>query len=310
MNIVEYIRKEAISNLFRMKTFNSGWSTWQPVITEYIGSPRSASNILELGDKLGSIFQKTANSGRSQSSLSGGGAAWEGLVCWYLNLCLIGTRSVVIKQDRNLIPKPLRDAFTVNYGNVPSNTESDLVGITFPDMPDYSMPYNLLSIPGLNLFTAQGKFKYLVAADYLCDRDFNQLEAYIIQCKTNWNDNAQIPMLWDMIYASRGFSNTNITVGANNYQISALRRFAYAFITVPSNTRITYKHSSMSVKRVINLSGGNYWGKPTEPSVAASIQDFFLRNCANSSPIGIRASLQKNITLIDSNFDYFKLSVQ
>jgi hypothetical protein len=214
---------------------------------------------------------------------------------------------VVIKQDRKLIPKPLRDAFTVNYGNVPSNTESDLVGITFPNLPEYNLPYNSLTIPGLTLFNRRGTFKYLDTVNFLCDRDFNQLEAYIIQCKTNWNDNAQIPMLWDMIYASSSFSNTSITVGINNYQINALRRFAYAFITVPSNSRVTYKHSSMAVKRVINLSGGNYWGKPTQHSVAASIQDFFQRNCANSNSSGIRTSLQCNIPLLNTSYAYFGL---
>jgi hypothetical protein len=307
MNIVEYIRKEAVSNLFNMSTFSNSWPVWQPVISTHIGLPLNPTSILNIGDDLASIFQTTSTPGRTQNSLSGGGAAWEGLVCWYLNLCLIGTRSVVIKQDRKLIPQPLRDAFTVNYGNVPSNTESDLVGITFPDLPEYTSPYTTLSIPGLNLFTRQGKFKYLEAANFLCDRDFNNIEAYIIQCKTNWNDNAQIPMLWDMIYASRGFSNTTITVGANNYQINALKRFAYAFITVPSNTRANYTHSSMAVKRVVNLSGGNYWGKPTQPSIAASIQDFFMRNCANSTSIGFRASLQNNISRMNTDYSYFRL---
>lgn len=290
-----------------MGTFNSAWPIWQPVINTHIGTPKSATNILQLGDSLASIFQTTASAGRSQSILSGGGAAWEGLVCWYLNLCLIGTRSVVIKQDRKLIPQPLRDAFTVNYGNVPSNTESDLVGITFPDIPEYNADYNLIALPELRTFNAKGSFRYLPVVNHLCDRDFNQLEAYIIQCKTNWNDNAQIPMLWDMIYASNGFSNTTITVGANNYQISALKRFAYAFVTMPSNTKANYKHSSMAVKRVINLSGGNYWGKTTVPSVAASIKDFFQRNCANSTTIGIRTSLQNNIQLLDTDFSYFRL---
>ena len=33
-----------------------------------------------------------------------------------------------------------------------------------------------------------------------------------LQCKTNWNDNAQIPMLWDLIYNAQGFKISNISV--------------------------------------------------------------------------------------------------
>src|SRR5690606_33300354 len=61
-----------------------------------------------------------------------GGHAWEGLVCWYLNLCLVGTRAVVIKNPIQW-PTPVRDALTVTYGNVRTNKESDLLGIVFPD---------------------------------------------------------------------------------------------------------------------------------------------------------------------------------
>ena len=35
-----------------------------------------------------------------------------------------------------------------------------------------------------------------------------------LQCKTNWNDNAQVPMLWDIIYSSNEKLN-NISVGIN-----------------------------------------------------------------------------------------------
>ena len=44
-------------------------------------------------------------------------------------------------------------------------------------------------------------------SNYLCARDFDSFEIGVIQCKTNWNDNAQIPMLWDMIY-----SNTTVSI--------------------------------------------------------------------------------------------------
>lgn len=308
MNIVEYIRKEAITKLFGMSTFNNVWEIWRPEILRLTQNPPLAPNVLELGDNLASIFKTTGVIGRSQSTLSGGGAGWEALVCWYLNICLIGTRTVVIKQDKKLIPDPLSNAFTVNYGNVASNTESDLVGITFPDKPEYTSAINNLSIRGIEIFNRNGRLNYKNVINFLCDRDFGETEAFIVQCKTNWNDNAQIPMLWDMIYASRGFTNTNISVGSNNYQISALKRFSYSFVTVPSNTRSKYKNNSMSVKRVTNISGGNYWGKPTEPSIAASLKDFFVRNCANcTTGLGVRRNLEQNIVELSTTYNYFRL---
>lgn len=310
MNIVEYTRQRAINNIFEMSSFNNAWLIWKHEIDSLIGPSPTPEKILALGDHLSDIFKKTGSSGRGQSTLSSGGAAWEGLVCWYLNLCLIGTRSVVIKQNKQLIPSPLQDAFTVMYGGAhPSNTESDLVGITFPDKPDYTNKYTMISMCNnlaLNIRNNQIT-NYKEVINCLCDKDFSDFESYIIQCKTNWNDNAQIPMLWDMIYASEGFlKGRNITVGRNNYNISSLKRFSYSFVTVPTNND-PFKSSSMSVKRVSSLSGGNYWGKPTEKGIASSLREFFV-NCSNSMPNGnIRASLTTSLPELTTTYNYFKI---
>lgn len=307
-NITEHVRKEAISQLFGMATFQNCWTIWEPEIRQFLGATPTAARVLDLGDELARIFRTSAaTGGRSQSQLSGGGAAWEGLVCWYLNLCLIGTQGVVIKQNRKLIPAPLSDAFTVSYGTVPSNTESDLVGITFPNQADYLLDTSTLNLPDITVTRRGGRFNYKAVVDYLCDRDFRQFEANIIQCKTNWNDNAQIPMLWDMIYASRGFANTRISVGANNYQISALQRFSYSFVTVPSNATDQFQPNSVAVQRVTSLSGGNYWGMQTAPQIAASLKDFFARNFASAAPSGIRNTLSTAIPLLSTTHSYFGL---
>lgn len=307
-NISEFVRKRAVENLFKMSTFRDCWSTWQPIIRTAIGTPFTDSGILNLGDQLSTIFKSTGGAGRAQSELSGGGAAWEGLVCWYLNLCLVGTRSVVIKQNRSLIPTPLANAFTVKYGSVSSNTESDLVGITFPDKAEYTDDISLISIAGIRTNRRGGAFNYLELINHLCNRDFVSYEANIIQCKTNWNDNAQIPMLWDMVYASRGFTNTYISVGANNYQIGSLKRFTYSFVTVPSNSKANYTQSSVAVQRVTSLSGGNYWGRPTDPLVATSLKDFFIRNFAGStSATGIRGTIGSALPSMSTTYSYFRL---
>lgn len=145
-NIVEKLREEAVNRLFATNGFNSVWSTWKEIIHQNAPSP-TPRQIINLGDHLKEIFYSTnTSSGRTQSDVSGGGANWEALVCWYLNLCCIGRRTVVIKHHKSLIPTPVSNAITVNYGNFPSNTESDLIAITFPDKAEYSMDKDEIAI--------------------------------------------------------------------------------------------------------------------------------------------------------------------
>jgi hypothetical protein len=131
----------------------------------------------------------------------------------------------------------------------------------------------------------------------------------IIQCKTNWNDNAQIPMLWDMIYSAGGFRGRNITIGRNNFSIQSLKQFSYSFVTVPSNHRGVYNQNSVCVKRVTNLSGGNYWGKPTVPYVAKSLKEIFVSNYITGFNSNIRHNLKNNISEFSQNksLSYFNL---
>ena len=92
---------------------------------------------INLGDHLAEIFKTTSQGTRTQADVSGGGKLWEAIVCWYLNLCLIGTRTVVIKHKKDLIPEPIKEAISVKYGNFISNTKADLIAITFPNKEEY-----------------------------------------------------------------------------------------------------------------------------------------------------------------------------
>lgn len=103
----------------------------------------------------------------------------------------------------------------------------------------------------------------------------------IVQCKTNWNDNAQIPMLWDLVYRSVPFvNNTAMKLGRQGVSPRSFRNqsIKYAFMTVPTNSSITYRPGQVAVTRVLGLSGGNYWGKPTRPGIAAGFSDFLTAN--------------------------------
>jgi hypothetical protein len=81
-------------------------------------------------------------------------------------------------------------------------------------------------------------------------------------------------MLWDMIYQFRGIKQKSVRIGVEGVDLDDLKDFTYSFVTVPSGTR-TIKPNSMSTRRVESLSGGNYWGKPSEANVAMSLSEIF-----------------------------------
>lgn len=181
------------------------------------------------------------------------------------------------------------------YGNTPSSSESDLLAITFPDTPEFSSDFSG-NVSQLK--------KYL---DLKITEQFSETKLTVIQCKTNWNDNAQIPMLWDLIYSSTGF-NTAASVGRNGFVCSALKKFSYAFVTVPTVKPEKIKANSVCVTRVRALSGGNYWGLPDRDSIAMNVFGMLNKNFNASLKKykgGWSAGIGQAITdMIDVN-DYF-----
>ncbi len=308
--IIEEYRKAAIEKLFAVNTMSRCFPVWKNAI-DRLAPAKTPAQILDLGDYLSDIFRETGTAGRDQGEVSSSGVAWESLVCWYLNLCLIGRRTVVVRHSKDLIPIPISDAITVNYHNFPSNTESDLIAITFPDKEEYRCAQDDIVINDaqgrrLRTRTASGKYQLKKLMDELCGRDFAELEVHIIQCKTNWNDNAQIPMLWDAVYAAKTFRN-GVSVGRNNYSVTDLSHFTYAFVTVPTNRLDGYQAGSVCVKRVMNLTGGNYWGHETKPDVAASIKEMLQRNLFNGHTSGHRITLANEIPYLATTYNYFRI---
>jgi len=140
----------------------------------------------------------------------------------------------------------------------------------------------------------------------LARRDFGDFEVNLVKCKTNWDDNAQIPMLWDMIYAKNGFKDHKITIGRDGYSIKDLDTFSYSFATVPLNKKVIYKSDAVAVKRVANLSGGNYWGKSTKQNVAKSVKEIFNSNLQNGFNSNLRENLKRIPPLLNKSLDYFR----
>lgn len=310
-NLCEHIRQQSVLALFKMKTMQDVWPVWQSKIKEVLGTaPYNSNDVIGLGEHLYNIFKSTGEEGRGQGSLSGGGAAWEAFVCWYMNLCLLGSRAVVIKQSKALIPDPISHALTVKYNNFKSNTESDLIGIVFPDIDEYNDDLSKLSdyktLDGVNAFS-NGKLNYKPFINSLVDRDFSKIEVSVIQCKTNWNDNAQIPMLWDMIYRTKEFIDTGIVVGDKSYSIRDLKRFSYAFATLPSTKPDKLKPTSVAVQRVRSISGGNYWGLPSKGAVAENISEIFARNFHSANAKGLRVTLNEALSEFEEDQSYFGL---
>jgi len=283
-------------NMLETKSIKEIWPKWNSRIKENLNGTPNATSILNLGDNLGDIFKSTSTSGRSQGTLKGGGVSWEGLVGWYMNLCMLGSRVVVVKMNKKMVPEPLRDALTVLYGSFSSNSESDLLAITFPNHNEYKIDLNekQKSISGL---------KQLM--DSLAETHFTEYELGVIQCKTNWNDNAQIPMLWDMVYHAKEFDVRNIRVGQNNYSVQDIKKFTYSFVKVPTQKN-KFKKNSTPVNRVSNISGGNYWGQPSESGISRSLKEIFKNNFSGGMPNSIRASLSLELSKLDTDYSYFQ----
>ena len=310
-NIIEHLRRVSVESSFELSAFRNGWSTWKDEVKKLTGNTFQAGEVLNIGDHLSDIFSTTGSSGRSQSEVSGGGYGWEGLICWYLNLCFAGSRGVAVRKISDL-PDPLRDSISVNYGNFKSNTESDIAIVIFPNIPEFTNPKNSISISdsrGNTISTStRGAFNLKEILNRLAEVHFDQFELGIIQWKTNWNDNAQIPMLWSMIYEADTFTNSSISIGRNSYSIHDLAKFTYSFCTVPTNDLSIYKQNSTAVNRVRNLTGGNYWGYPSVSGIASSIKEIFNSNFRNAfSGTNQRTTLNSAIRDLSSDLSYFDI---
>lgn len=307
--IVEALREEGVGQLFKMPTFATNFPVWCSVISRLAPAPHQAQRIFDLGDHLREIFNSTATN-RTNAAVAQAGAAWEGLVSWYLNLCLIGHRTVILK---NQVPRAVRLAMTATYNNVHSNSESDLVAVVFPDRPAYTGDKDSIQVTDSNgtpvpLRTRFGRYRLEEVRNALCERDFTELGVHVIQCKTSWADNAQIPMLWDMIYHAQAARRSPVRVGISGYSPSRLADFTYSFVTVPTQKDLTaFKPTSMAAKRVGSLSGGNYWGLPSRQGVALSVKEMLGRSLSNGHVHSHLTTLRSELSRLQSDYSYFGL---
>jgi hypothetical protein len=200
-----------------------------------------------------------------QGSLSSAGSTWEALVVWYLNFCLVGTRAVCVR-GAPLSPKPIRDALSVCFENSVLRSEPDVILISSEA---------LAKAPAV-----KNRKEMLEKAGEVIEESFDKTGLVNFQCKTNWNDNAQIPMLWNMLYnqARKGALIPNgFSIGRHGFSLQNLGFFGYSFVTVPTQKKGPqgYKPENLDVMRVKTMTAGNYWGHPTRSGVCFSLAEFF-----------------------------------
>jgi len=269
MNIIEHFRSQVMASMMSTPSVNNAWSSIRFSLLKHINSHvrPTKEEIFNLGDHLSEAFLSVGG-GREQGSLSSAGMVWESLVAWYLNLCLCGTTAVAIKGKKQFYPKGIDNALTVTHENYPLRSESDMI-LVFLDndtvLEEVKSPEVALQAFG-NIITGH----------------FEQVKVINVQCKTNWNDNAQIPMLWNLVY-SPNFHHDAVSIGINKYNIANLGMFHYAFVTVPTQKNLgKFTPSSIPVLRVKTLSGGAYWGRPTKKAVCSSIKEIYGKHQSNS----------------------------
>jgi hypothetical protein len=283
---LDSFRLETLATLSEIRSFKGTWPHLQKEIRRSLGVAPTGEDVFRLGDGLSGIFLSVTasraeaakleshlqgpsrapapvSSSRGQSEVSTAGVVWECLISWYLNFVCHGTDLMAARRTKENTPTVITDAISVTLHGYSTTSESDVV---------------VFSVPGLEKVSGTLKINSL---NEMIRSDTETCSVAIVQCKTNWNENAQIPMLWDLIYRSLPFVNVaSIQLGRNGVTPRSFKdnSIKYAFMTVPTNKNATYKAGGVPVTRVLGLSGGNYWGKPTEQGVATGFSDFLNNN--------------------------------
>lgn len=265
MNLLEQFRAAAIHQAMGRKSVSHGWSTRRAVFLSHMHGQLTPQKIINFGDCLSEAFRSVGSGDRSQESLSGGGYVWSALIAWYLNLGYLGTDTVALCGS-SFVPDCIKDSVSVNYYSTSVGADLDVVVLAMPGIK------NRESKPSLTSCKRE--------IEEFCSHHFNELGLVILQCKTNWNDNAQVPMLWNLLFrqAKRGVIPENgYTFGRNNRNLRNLKHFSYAFATVPTSGGgpSGFHGTKLPVLRVQGMTGGAYWGYPTKSGVCRSIKEFF-----------------------------------
>lgn len=279
MSQVDNFRKTYLRSVADLDARTIPWPSYKEEIIRILGSSPTEQTIFDLGSRLKQVFKSEVRT-RSQGDLSRGGTSWEILISWYLNLIFWDTNVVVMRPSKALLPQVIADAMAVKVKGVVTSKESDVIVVDVPTSSDLT-DLDRNSINQAISANPQGT------------------SVGVVQCKTNWNDNAQIPMLWNMVYAAQNLQVQNVIVGSNGYTPGSFGRFTYAFMTVPTNTekdgKNNFKTNSTAVVRVQGMTGGNYWGNPSSSGIADSVSEYFGRNYSHVFDGGVQRHIARTL---------------
>lgn len=352
--IIEYYRRSICTAINNYTFKQNGVSrvamdTWKECMQNHIGltttmtSKQHAEKIFTLGEHLRDIFYSTkdsSSSGRQQGELSSGGYLWERLVAYYLNYCLANTRTVVFTGATAF--DAVKTAVTFN--DMDSTSEVDLLAITFPEHPDFQIDvttvknslkdiYPASSVPAELSFIHNNRLgeKNVTEklANYLISENYSELGIHVIQCKTNWNDIIQTPMLWSLVYYLSRDNVTlpissNINFGSGLYTLPRLNDFTYSFVSVPTQNNGEYEEdpvkaaqllssfndkfseTNLPVRRAKLIRGGYYWGLPKHNTIYP-VSELLNRNLSTGISGHIVDVIQDNIdsNRYNTDYDYF-----
>ncbi len=285
-------RLKILKKLASIDSFKNRWPFYQKVIQQKLGPEPTGIAIFDLGSHLREIFTnapvKRGDGSNNQGIVSGAGTAWECLAVWYLNLVFWNTQILATKYWVDYVPETIRDAVAVTIANQIATTETDI--------SVFSVPGHLSDDPSLEEINQ-------IVTNRIKDVDLTSL-----QTKTNWKDNSQILMLWNIVYSSynkAGSPIQDVKVGINGVSPESFKNFSYAFLTLPSGKESGFpKANSVSVARVKGLTGGHYWGLESKSGIAYSFKEFFNRNFEDYFELGsiqnhISANLKTNPLLLE-----------
>lgn len=307
-SFIEQYRNIAVDNLFFSgQTVQDAFPYWKEKFADFL--PLDAQNFYDLGSELREISFYAGrewaancddpNLNKNQSAVSRAGTGFEILVTYYLNLGLLGSNAVAIKAKKNVWPQCLQDATTLVHNNVPIKSENDIVVITFPDHKDFTEDQDEMS-----------KKDFTKKLNELTEEHFEEIEVGVVQTKTNWADNSQSLLLYLIVYgAGTDYQIPGVNLGIRNYNLRDLKHFSYSFVTMPTQKNLNmYTPTSTAVVRVSGLSGGNYWGLPSKPGVASSINEIFNRNFSTAlNGQSHRNLLNEELPKLQDNYQYFNL---
>ena len=289
MSLIEQVRSEVVRHTLDLPSFQGSWAARRDIIRGTFGNPDAPTRaeLVQLGEHLSDIFQCIGRGQRTNADVSGGGVAWSALVSWYLNLCYAGTDAIAFREGRGA-PDCMKDAMSINYQNTNLRaSDTDVLVISLPGFQQQADEPHARNV-------AQRLEDYFAG-------NFGRSGMVNIQCKTTWNDNAQIPMLWNMIFQQARLGNAphgGFLVGQRGYHLSNLGYFAYAFASVPTVTggEAGIRPGSMPVLRVAALSGGAFWGHPSRGNVCRSLSEFF------GHQYGGGAAVMPNVNLMGQGY--------